>query len=149
MFVLRWKTCFIFNENLVSGGVSSDVLLGIKNHPPNLNGSHLSAWTAWIINEFEKFFSSLTVLFNKSCIRCFMFMSYYRRLHLSVDTSKKKTCSPCNRVPEMTCFATIHLKFELSPQSLSCLHVFDQRVPLIFFFSISVIFLAEKLHTGF
>ena len=34
----------------------------------------------------------------------------YRRLHLSVDTRQKKTCS--NRVQDMTCFAAKHLKFD-------------------------------------
>ena len=43
VFHLRWK-CFISDENLVSGGVLSDVSLGIKNHPPNPNGSHVSAF---------------------------------------------------------------------------------------------------------
>ena len=63
VFVLRWKTCFILNENLVSGGVSSDVSLGIKNHPPNPNGSHLSAFDCmnnqWVWEVFLKPYRSI------------------------------------------------------------------------------------------
>ena len=72
------------------------------------------------------------------------------QLHLSVDT-REKTCS--NRVPHMTCFAAKHLRFDsrlkqtVAPK-VSCLYVFDQRVPLIFHFSqLSDIFLAQKQHT--
>ena len=41
---LRWKP----------GCVLSFVLLSITIHPPDPNGRHLLALTAWIINEFAK-----------------------------------------------------------------------------------------------
>ena len=63
----------------------------------------------------------------------------------------KKTC--CNRVLDMTCFVAKHfevwqpLKQTVTPK-VSCLFVFDQRVPLKFHLSqLSVTFLAQKQHT--
>ena len=74
----------------------------------------------------------------------------YRRLHLSVDMRQKKSS---NRVPKKTCFAAKRLN--LTAVKANCCakgklyKCFDQRVPLIFYFSqLLCIFFAQKEHTG-
>ena len=66
LILIRWKTRFISDENLVIFYVVFH--LGIKVHPWYPNGGHLLAFalTAWVINEFEN-------LHVVSCLICFPF----------------------------------------------------------------------------
>ena len=75
----------------------------------------------------------------------------YRLLHLSVDTRQKKNVligyQTWRVLPPNIWSLTAVNKQTVTPK-VSCLYVFDQRVPLIFHFSqLSVIFLAQKQRT--